>query len=109
MMDSNSINSDENRHTSKLLHSPARFKFHAHAYAHLEARGHRAKLVAFQLTPTCFAMLLLLLGIEDLSHQIVGDQPHNKEGADLLGSAPSRRLVLLVIALILCHVGAVVS
>ena len=54
-------------------------------------------------------MLLLLLGIEELSHQIVGDQPHNKEGADLLGSAPSRRLVLLVIALILCHVGAVVS
>ena len=65
--------------------------------------------IAFQLTPTYFAMQLLgclLLGIENLDQ--VGDQTH-REGADLQGSGPSRRLVLLVIALILCHVGAVVS
>ena len=64
--------------------------------------------IEFQLTPTCFAMLLLLLGIEDLDQIHVGDQTH-KEGAHLQGSRPSPRLVLLVIALILCHIGAVVS
>lgn len=48
-------------------------------------------------------MLLLLLGIEQ-----GGDETH-KEEANLQGSGPSRRLVLFVIVLILCHVGAVVS
>lgn len=53
-------------------------------------------------------MFLLLLGIEDLAQELKGDQTR-KEEANLQGSGPSRRLVLLVIALILCHVGAVVS
>lgn len=51
---------------------------------------------------------LLLQGIED---PVQGDLlPHNhKQGADWHGSGPSNRLVLFVIALVLCHIGAVVG
>ena len=57
----------------------------------------------FQLTPTCFAMLSILLGIEDQGRHI------DKEEANLKGSGPSNKLVLFVIALVLCHFGAIVS